>query len=144
MAPDWVRLNLCSSASHVASAANALVRPNAWQKGKILILRWCTFLRLLASRHPPKTGHLPSSEDSPSFPPAINPSAASCLPAPLSGCSCLSWLPRGSLSLFRQDLSSSVKLQSSYHSVGCLERLTMTQQAPQTFHRSLPSTSPPH
>ena len=63
--------------------------------------------------------------------------------SPLAGCSCLSWLPGGSLSLFRQDLSSSVKLQSSHQSVGCLERLTMTYQTLQTFNRRLSSTRPP-
>lgn len=71
------RFSCCS----YSSAANALVRQNAQQKGKLFILRWCTFLRLPASRHPPKTRRLPCSDDSHSFPPVINPSTASCFPA---------------------------------------------------------------
>lgn len=55
---------------------------------------------------------------------------------------CLFSLPRGSLRLFRQDLSSSLKLQSAHHSAGCLERLTMTYQTLQTFNWSLHSTEP--
>lgn len=46
----------------------------------------------------------------------------------LSVHSCLFSLPPGSLRLFRQDLSSSVKLQSAHRSLGCLERLTMTSR----------------
>lgn len=64
-----------------SSAADALVRQNARQKGQLLILCWCTFLRLPASRHPPKPRCLPSSDYSHSFSPVINPSAASCFPA---------------------------------------------------------------
>lgn len=48
--------------------------------------------------------------------------------------SCLFSLPPGCLHLFRQDLSSSVKLQSAHRSLGCLERLTMTYQTLQTFN----------
>lgn len=62
--------------------------------------------------------------------PVINPPLR-----PSSLCiSCLFSVPLGSLHLFRQDLSSSVKLQSAYHSAGCLERLTMTYQTLQTIN----------
>lgn len=55
--------------------------------------------------------------------------------------SCLFSLPPGSLHLFRQDLSSSMELQSAHRSLGCLERLTMTYQTLQTFNWSLYSTN---
>lgn len=74
----------------------------------------------------------------PPFPPSIptpHPDSLLCI------FPCLFSLPRGSLRLFRRDLSSSVELQSAHHSAGCLERLTMTNQTPQTFHRSPHSTN---
>lgn len=108
------------------SAANALVRRYVGQKDKLLMLCWCTSP---ASRHPPETRCLQSSDYSPPSSILLQRPASR-----LSGCSCLFWLPCGSLRLFRQDLNSSVKLQSSHHSVGCLERLTMTYQTLQTFN----------
>lgn len=80
------------------------------------------FLRSPASRHPPETRCLLSSDYSHLLPLIINPSFR---PAPSLSLSVYSrplHLPRSSLRLFRQDLSSSVKLQSAHHSAGCLEK----------------------
>ena len=96
------------------------------------------FLRSPVSCHPPETSCLLTSDYSHSLPPIINPSLRPLFPPPLSLSlsvySCLFSVPRGSLRLFRQDLSSSVKLQSAHRSGGCLERLTMTYQTLQTFN----------
>lgn len=64
-----------------SSAASALVSQYVRQKDKLIILCWCTFLRSPASRHPPETRCLPSSDYSHSFPPVIHPFAASCSPS---------------------------------------------------------------
>lgn len=64
-----------------SSAANALVSQYVRQKDKLLILCWCTFPRSPASRHPPETRCLPSSDCSHSFPPVSHPFAAACSPA---------------------------------------------------------------
>lgn len=74
-----VRPYLCRSS--YSSVRNALVRRYAQPKDKLLILCWCTFLRMPASRHPPETRRLPSSDYSHSLPAAINPFTASCFPA---------------------------------------------------------------
>lgn len=103
------------------------------------------FLSLPASCHPPETRCLLSSDYSLFLPPikTLVPSCPTTLSLSLSVYSCLFSLPRGSLRLFRQDLSSSVELQSAHHSAGCLERLTMTNQTLQTFNWSLYPTNFP-
>ena len=112
------------------------IQPEKKEKKKkdpipLMLCRSRAFPHFTVSCHPPETGlrtfdyalrFLP-----PCFPPIINPSLRPAY-------SCLFCAPRGSLLLFRQDLSSSVKLQSAHRSAGCLEKMTMTYQTPQTFH----------
>ena len=102
------------------------------------------FLCLPVSCHPPETNFLTSDYSHTPFL-HVSPISPSIHPAPpgsfiLSAYSCLLPLPLGSLHPFRQDLSSSAELQSAHRSAGCLERLTMTYQTPQTSNWSLYST----
>lgn len=123
-----VRLRHCfSCCSYSSRTAGNILLIKIKNKKILLILCWCT------KSLPPPACLLSSSRNklpplllitlAPFLPSSILPSV---LPlhthSSLSVYSCLLSVPRGSLRLFRQDLSSSVKLQSAHRSAGCLEK----------------------